>query len=197
MKTKLNSKDLINIGVFSMLLIMAISIAFSITFTPIIQFSRMFVSAFLGAPVFLLFVAKTQKPLAVTIMGILCSTIVGGLMFGSLLYALVCFVCFIAAEIVLYFGKYKNLKVNELAYICCSFWPFGAYGIWWYDTQNCVDLSLSGSYSQEFVDAILELITPTSCILVLLSTAIGAVLGIVFTRSLFKKHFRKSGLITE
>ena len=192
---KMTSKDLINIGVFSLLLIIAISIGFSITFTPIIQFLRMPVSAFLGAPIFLLFVAKTQKPFSVLILGIICSVIVGGLMFGSAIYALVCFACFLVAEIILYIGKYKNLRINELAYIFCSFWPFGAYGIWWYDTDRCVELSLAGSYSQEFVNGILELITPTSCVLVLISTAVGAVLGILFTRRLFKKHFKKAGII--
>ena len=192
---KLISKDLINIGLFSLLLILAISVGFSITFTPLIQFLRMPVSAFLGAPIFLLFVSKTQKPFAVIIMGIICSVIVGYLMFGNIIYALVCFSCFIIAEIVLYIGKYKSLKVNEIAYAFCSLWPFGAYGIWWYDTENCIELSLSGSYSQEFVDGILELITPTSCVLVILSTFVGAILGIFFTRRLFKKHFKRAGLI--
>lgn len=192
---KLTSKDLINIGIFSMLLTVAISIGFSITFTPIIQFLRMPVSAFLGAPVFLLFVAKTKKPFVVIIMGIICSVIVGALMFGSFIYAMVCFSCFVVAEIILYIGKYNSLKINELAYIFCSFWPFGAYGIWWYDTERCVELSLSGSYTEEFVNGILVLITPTSLILVLLGTAVGAVLGILFTRRLFKKHFQKAGII--
>ena len=195
MNNKINSKDLINLGIFSLLFVVAISLAFSITFTPIIQFSRMPVSAFLGAPVFLLFVAKTPKPFAVTIMGLICSALVGWLMFGRLLYALVCFVPFVVAEIILYLGKYKSLKTNELAYIFCSMWPFGAYGIWWYDTKHCVELSLAGSFTKEFVDGVLELITPMSCVLVFLLTAVGAVLGIWFTRRLFKKHFKKAGLV--
>ena len=195
MNKKLTSKDFINIGIFSILLIVVVSLAFSITFTPIIQFARLPVSAFLGAPVFLLFVAKTQKPFVVTIMGVFCSVLLGFLMFGSPVYALVCFVPFLIAEIILYIGKYKNLKLAELAYVFCSLWPFGAYGIWWYDTEHCIVLSLSGGYAQEFVDGILEFITPTSCAIVLFVTAVFAVLGILFTRGLFKKHFKKAGLI--
>lgn len=36
-------------------------------------------------------------------------------MLGSFAYAIVCFSCFVIAEIVLYIGKYENIKMNNLA----------------------------------------------------------------------------------
>ena len=46
-----------------------------------------------------------------------------------------------------------------------------------------------------FAELILELVNPTSLTIVLLATALCAILSLVFTRKLFKMHFIKAGLV--
>ena len=195
MEKKINTKDLVYLGTFTVLFMMATVIGFSVTFTPIIQFSRMFISAFLGGPFYLLFVTRVQKPCAVLIMGLFSSVLVGWLLFGSPVYALVAFAFFVAGELILFVGKYSNLKMIMLSYIPVAFWPFGPYGAWWYDTEAIYDLSVSSTYTVEFTDGILALINSTSLVLVLASTLIGGILSILFSKALFKKHFKRAGLI--
>ena len=192
---KITSKDLIYIGVFALLLIIAVAAAFGVTFTPIIQFSRMSISAFLCGPIYLLFVAKTQKPWAVLILGGLVSVIVGWIMFGNPLYALVAFSFFVVGEIILFIGKYKSLRMNMISYIPVGFWAFGPYGAWWYDGERMYQFTLTTTFTKEFTDSVYALMNTTSLIIVLASTLIAAVLSIFFTKALFKKHFAKAGLV--
>ena len=196
---KIKSKDLINIGIFTLLFMLTTVIAFGITITPIIQFSRMAVSAFLSGPIFMLLITKSKKPFIIIIMGIICSSIIAWIMFGSFYYAVVTFAFFIVAEIISCIGKYKSYKLNQLSYIVCSFWTFGTYGAWWYDTENSYQLAKVSYGSMKgyetFADEILVLITPTSLIATLVSTLIAAILSLLFTHLLFRKHFKKSGLI--
>ena len=128
MKNKINSKDMINIGIFSLLFIMATIIAFCITVTPIIQFFRMPVSAFLSGSIFMLLITKSNKLFVITTLGMICSFIIRFIMFGSFYYAVVTFAFFLVAEGIAYIGKYKSMKCNELSYIVCYFWTFGTYG---------------------------------------------------------------------
>ena len=196
---KITSKDLINLGVFTLLSLVVTVFAFGITLTPVIQFSRMAINALLSAPIFLLFVAKTGKPFMISIMGVICSVLISGLMFGGAVYAVVTFIFFLAAELIAYLGKYKNFKLNQLSYIVCSFWTFGPYGIWWYDTEHAYQLAKSSYDSiqgyEGFADQILVLINPTTLIITLALTLLASIVSIFFAKRLFRKHFKKAGLV--
>lgn len=195
MKTKLTSKDLINTGIFSLLFLLATIFAFGFAITPIIQFGRVALSAFLGGPIFLLFVGKTTKPFAITIMGIFCSFIIGYVMFGSLLLALYTFLFFVAAEVICYSQKFKSFKYNAVAYIILGFWTMGSYGAWWFDPDYMYNVSSNSGYAQEWTDQTFALMNSTSLMIVLATTLLAGILSVAFSYVLFKRHFKKAGIV--
>ena len=196
MKIKYTSKDLINIGIFSAIFIVVNIIISGFVVTPILQFIMMPVMALLCAPIYLLYIAKVGKLGAITITGLLASALVGLLVYGNVYCFLVNITFFILAEVIACMGNYKNNKLNSLSYIIVSFWAIGEAGLpWWGGGKIFYDLSLASGYSEEFAIGVNSLATPLNLIIMLVSVVVCAIISIIFAKSMFKKHFKKAGIV--
>ena len=192
---KLNSKDLINIGIFTAIYIALMIIVSGFVITPVLQLLMMPVMALLGAPVYLLYIAKVGKFGAITITGFLFSALVGLLVYANVYCFLVNFVFFVIAEIIAFIGKYKSKKLNMLSYIFAMFSTIGEAGLPWVAQEYFHELSVASGYSEEWASGLDKLATPLNLALMIGGTVICAIISCVFAKNIFKKHFKKAGIV--
>ncbi|MEO0599485.1 MAG: MptD family putative ECF transporter S component, partial [Chloroflexota bacterium] len=73
----LTTKDLITIGIFSAIYLVAYIVLSSVLFTPSLFILMLPIGALLLGPVYMLYIARTQKLGALTITGILTALVAG------------------------------------------------------------------------------------------------------------------------
>ena len=192
---KLTSKDLINIGIFTALYFLVAIIVVHIAFVPALQLISMPLVGLLTGPIYLLFIAKIGKFGGVLVMGIFISVISGLVVFGRVWCFLIGLAFFIVAELIAYIGKYKNQKLNNLSFIVVSFWSFGVLGLPWTASEFFHKVCVDGGYPTEWADGVIAVATPLNLVLMLSATLVTALISIVFTKMIFKKHFKKAGIV--
>ena len=192
---KFTSKDLINIGIFTLLILVVASVAPILGAIPGMYLMRTPVAALLCGPIYLLYVAKVKKPFCITITGVICAVLMGLVSFGSIPMFLINLACFILAEIVASIGKYKSMLFNSLSYLVLGFWTLAQDGAFWYMKDFMIEYSLSAGIGEDWLNMVLGLLTVQNLIMVLVLTLISSLLSVVFSRFLFRKHFKKAGLV--
>ena len=195
MKIKLNSKDLINVGIFTLLYYIVAMIVIHIAFVPVIQLASMPLMALLCAPIYLVFVAKVGKFGGILLMGLICTALPGLVVFGSVTCFLVGFLFFVIAEFIAKIGKYKSQKFNNLSYVVVSFWSFGFLGMPWTAGEYFHKVCIDGGYSVEWADGVIAAATPLNLVIMLAATVVMAYVSIFFAKRLFRKHFNKAGIL--
>ena len=193
--TKITSKDLITIGIFTTLILLVACVAPILGIIPGMYLMRTPAVALFCGPVYLLYIAKTKKPFCILITGIICSAVMGLLSFGSFTMFLLNLLCFILAEIVASFGKYKSMLFNSISYVVLGFWTFAQDGAFWYMKDFMLEYSHSVNMDESWLNNIVSLLTIQNLIFVLCTTFVCSCLSVLFSRILFKKHFKKAGLI--
>ena len=196
MNKKINSKDLITIGIFTMLILGVAFVAPVIGAIPGMYLMRTPAAALFTGPLYLLYITKVKKPYCVTITGIICGSVMGLLSFGSIPMFLINVACFILADLIAGIGKYVNKLYNGLSYIVLGFWTFAQDGAFWYMRDFMIKFteSVAGANS-DFLNGILVLITKENLILVLITTLVCSIVSVAFSNMLLKKHFKKAGII--
>ena len=195
MKTEWNSKDLINVGVFSAIYIALNVIISGFVITPILQFVMMPVMALMCAPIYLLYIAKVGKFGAILITGVLFSGLVGLLVYGNIYCFLVNMLFFVIAEFVAFLEKYKNKKLNAISYIFAVFSAIAEAGLPWVAGKYFYDLSIASGYSVEWADGVDKLATPLNLAIMIIFIIVCALISVAFSGKMFKKHFKKSGIV--
>ncbi|MEM7331386.1 MAG: MptD family putative ECF transporter S component [Chloroflexota bacterium] len=194
MKINLQTKDLITIGIFSAIYLVIYIILSSILFTPFLFFIMMPIGALISAPIFMLFIARTQKFGAITIMGLLGGLIAGLLVYGNIYIALFNFGCALAADLLAYQGRYKSFKWNTISYCVMSMWAFGQQGAYWVAREWMRELTITSGYTAEFADGFLALATPLNLVIIIVLTIICAIISSYMANRMLKKHFVRAGI---
>ena len=192
---KLTSKDLITIGIFSVVFIAFIFVIACVQVVPLLCVAMPPLMALFTGPIYLLFVAKTQKPFCISILGLIVSVVVGFFVFGSVYIFLFNFVFFIIAELIAKIKDYKSFNVNLISYIICSLWVFGEISVYWVAKDWIMTRSIDMGIEAEFVNDIFKLATPLSLVILVVITFVLALLSGLFAKQMFKKHFKRSGII--
>lgn len=194
MENRLKTRDLITIGIFSAIYLIAYVILSAVLFTPILFFLMMPIGALLMAPVYLLFIARTQKLGAITIMGFLCAFLIGFVVYGSALIAVAHFAFVLLAEAVAYIGRYKSFFWNIVSYALMSVGWLAVQAPFWVAQDWIRELTISSGYSAEYADAGLALATPVNFILLVIGTSIAAIISSQVANRMLKKHFVRAGI---
>lgn len=192
----LKGKELITIGIFSAIYFV-INFAFMLLsgIHPIMwMLMPGFIALFTGIP-YMLMVEKVQKPGAVFLMGLITALIY--LATGQLTVVILityCIACLLA-EIVRYITKFSSFSGNSLSFVLFSLSMIGSpLPIWLFRDSFLVQIRELGMPA-EYVTTISSLITNWMLVLVIVSPVVGAIIGAVFTKGVFKKHFRKAGIV--
>lgn len=193
MNNKLQVKDLINIGLFTVLYFVigccvAIPIGFVPIFLPILGALWTLVT---GIP-FMLFLTRTKKFGMVTIMGILSGLLMG--LTGMGFWGVPMGVIFgLFGDFILKSGEYKSVKKSILGYAVFSLWMVGTYvPMYFMVEQSFADFA--GSFGEEYATQVMAVMPMWSIILVVAGIFVFAIFGALLGKAILKKHFVKAGI---
>lgn len=195
MKEKLNTSDLINIGVFTALYFVLVTIATFASALILPGFSNVFLpglSALISGCVYMLMVAKVPSFGAISVMG----TVMGLFLFisGHFIVSLIIEVaCSVIADLVA--CKLRNSKSILLSYVIFSFGLTGPVLPLWLMKDAYVASLVSKGKDATYINSLFEHINSSTLIICILATIILAIIGGIFGQKMMKKHFKKAGII--
>ena len=190
---KLSVKDLINVGLFSVIYFIMFTISGILGYIPICVVILPLIAGILGGIPFVLFTIKEQKFGAVTLMGVIAGlftflvgqtwlSVVFGLVFGLL------------ADLIMRSGQYKSWTKNMLGYSVFTLWTVGTMLPMWIMRETFFAGYRENGGTDAYINAVKKL-TPNYMILVVIVLAlVGGMLGACLGRSVLKKHFEKAGI---
>lgn len=194
MNNKLQAKDLINLGLFTVLyFVLGCCVAIPIGFVPIfLPILGALWTLITGIP-FMLFLTRVKKFGMVTLMAILSGLLMGltgmgywgvplGLIFGLL------------GDLILKFGNYKSAKRSLIGYAVFSLWMVGTYIPMYFMVEDS-RASLAASFGKEYADKVMAVMPMWSSVLVIAGIFICAIIGGMIGKALLKKHFVKAGIV--
>ncbi|EGD47567.1 hypothetical protein Cpap_1760 [Ruminiclostridium papyrosolvens DSM 2782] len=193
MDKKLNVKDLINIGIFSILYFIFFFICGMLGYIPVfVILLPLLLGIFNGIP-FILFVTKTGKFGAITIMGtlegLLCFfcgqswiSIVFGVVFGFL------------SDLIFKAENYNSWRNTVLGYCVFNLWIIGSMLPMWIMRDVFFEHSKSIN-SEEYLSAVMTLTSNWMLPVVVILSIVGAIIGANLGRKTLKKHFQRAGIV--
>lgn len=194
MNNKLQAKDLINVGLFTVLYFVlgccvAIPIGFVPIFLPILGALWTLVT---GIP-FMLFAVRARKFGMVTIMAVLSGFLMGvtGMGFWGILTGAISGVL---GDLIMKSGNYQSSKKTLLGYGVFSLWMIGTYiPMYFMVDQSRADFAKS--FGDEYAEKVMSVMPMWSIVLVIASIFLCALLGGVIGKAILKKHFVKAGIV--
>lgn len=192
---KLTGKDLINIGIFSAIYFILSFVGMGLAIIPIMWILMPGVIAVLGGIPFMLLCAKVQKPGVPLLMGI----ITGLLYFITGQFTVVILVTFVIgcllAEFVRWKTHYGNFKWNTVAFILFSYGMAGSpLPIWLFKESFFIQITEQGM-PEAYVSTMEALSSVPMLFVMILSPVIGGLIGAFIAKAMFRKHFRKAGML--
>ena len=193
MNEKLQAKDLINVGLFTVLYFVlgccvAIPVGMVPVFLPILGALWVIIT---GIP-FMLFLTRVKKFGMVTLMAVLSGLLMGltgmgywgvpmGLIFGLL------------GDLIIKSDQYKSFKKGLIGYAVFSLWMIGTYiPMYFMVEQSRADFA--SQFNEEYADKVMASMPSWSFALVAASIFVCALLGGMIGKALLKKHFKKAGI---
>lgn len=193
-KKGLSIKDIIITGVFGAILLITTSIGgvfFAIT--PTLTFYFPLGAALLPGPVYLLYLAKMPKRWGISLIGIIVGALclITGMHWGMALGSVI---CAILADLVAGVGKYKNKKINLLSYIVYSYGCMGTYLIYFIDPTGWASTMMGNGTTQDYIDKMNAAANGKVLAIMLIGTAVVALLSGCIGNRLLRKQFEKAGI---
>ena len=190
---KLSVKDLINVGIFSVIYFIMFTIAGILGYIPVFVVILPFIAGILGGIPFVLFVIKEQKFGAVTLMGLITGllTFLVGQTWMSILFGLV---FGFLGDSIMKSGNYKSWTKNILGYCVFTLWTIGTMLPMWIMRDTFFESYKENGGTDAYIEAV-RAFTPNYMILVIIVLAIlGGILGAWLGKIVLKKHFEKAGI---
>ena len=191
---KLTVKDLISVGLFSVIYFIAFMISAMLGYIPICVIILPFLTGILGGIPFVLLALKQQKFGAVTLLGLIAGllTFLMGQTWMSVPFGLV---FGLIADIIMKSGNYKVWKKNLIAYSIFTVWTVGTMLPMWIMRNSYFDAYRNNGGTDAYIDAVMNL-TPNYMLAVIIVLAlVGGFLGGMLGKGVLKKHFKKAGIV--
>lgn len=192
----LKGKDLITIGIFS-------AIYFVINFIfmlmsglhPILWILMPgLIALFSGIP-FMLMCAKVQKTGAVLLMGV----ITGLIYFVTGQFTVIILITFVIGcvlgELARRMGRYESYLSNTLAFVCFSLGMTGSPLPIWLMRESFLAQIESQGLPQDYIVSLKACSSAPMLIVLFVAPVIGALIGAMVTKGMFRKHFSKAGIV--
>ena len=192
---KLTGKDVIAIGIYSAIYFVLNFMAMMTGLIPLLWILLPGTVAILTGIPFLLMVVKVPKPGAVLIMGLITAFLYFVTGQFTVLILITMLIACVVSEAYRYITKY-NLKFSNLA-VAFILFGYGMAGspLALFVYRESFLAQISETMSQEYVAAISSYITTPMLILLLVSPIAGGFLGALIAKGIFKKHFKKAGIV--
>ncbi|MBO0381633.1 MptD family putative ECF transporter S component [Staphylococcus saprophyticus] len=192
-KSKIDVKDLINIGLFTAVYFIFIAPPGILGIIPIFMLLLPAMIGLVGGIPVMLLITKTQKFGALTICGVVVSLLLA--IMGHPWMALILSVpVIVIADMVMAMGQYKSWKLNSIGYIIFSFWPIGNL-LPFYFMRNSYLAFIQDKYGTDYEATVEGLFSIGMIPIILITTIIGAWIGAYIAKGILKKHFKWAGII--
>ena len=193
MNNKIQAKDLISLGLFTVLyFVLGCCVAIPIGFVPIfLPILGALWTLITGIP-FMLFAVRVKKFGLVTIMAVLSGLLMGltGMGYWGILTGAVSGVL---GDLIMKSGGYASAKKTILGYGVFSLWMVGTYiPMYFMVEQSWADFA--ASFGAEYADRVMSVMPTWSIVLVIASIFVCALLGGLIGKAILKKHFIKAGI---
>lgn len=193
MNEKIQAKDLISLGLFTVLYFVlgccvAIPIGLVPVFLPVLGALWTLIT---GIP-FMLYAVRVKKFGLVTIMAILSGLLMGltGMGYWGILTGAVFGVL---GDLLMKSGEYRSAKKTILGYGVFSLWMVGTYiPMYFMVEQSRADFA--AGFGEEYADKVMSVMPTWSLILVVAGIFVFAILGSLLGKAVLKKHFVKAGI---
>ena len=191
---KLKIKDLVTIGVFTVIYFVLMFLSGMIGIVPILYLAYPTVAGIITGIVIMLFMAKVQKPGGLFILGSICSLIViaMGNTYVILVHALISMVI---AEIIRKTGGYKSFKHNMLSFAIFNTWICGFLMQVLLAKDKVIEIAETRGMGYAYIMKLIALLNFSSMILVYIGAIVGGIIGAYIGKAFLKKHFEKAGII--
>ena len=191
---KLKIKDLVTIGVFTVIYFVLMFLSGMIGIVPILYLAYPTVAGIITGIVIMLFMAKVQKPGGLFILGLICSFIViaMGNTYVILVHALISMAI---AEIIRKTGGYKSFKYNMLSFAIFNTWICGFLMQVLLAKDKVIEIAETRGMGYAYIMKLIALLNLSSMILVYIGAIVGGIIGAYIGKAFLKKHFEKAGII--
>lgn len=195
-KKGMTGKDIITVGIFSAIYFV-INFAFMLLsgLHPLLWILMPgLIAVFAGIP-FLMMCAKVPKTGAVVLMGFITALIY----FVTGQFTVVILIAFavscILAELCRICSHYRSFRGSALAYVFFSLGMIGSpLPVWIMRDSFLAQISQQGM-PEAYVSTLAALTSPGMIVVLVGAPIVGAILGILLARGMFRKHFEKAGIL--
>ena len=191
---KLKIKDLVTIGVFTVIYFVLMFLSGMIGIVPILYLAYPAVAGIITGIVIMLFMAKVQKPWGLFILGLICSFIViaMGNTYIILIHALISMVI---AEFVRKIGGYKSFKYSMLSFTIFNTWICGFLMQILLAKDKVIEMAETRGMGYDYIMKLIALLNFRNMIFVYIGAIVGGIIGAYIGKVFLKKHFEKAGII--
>lgn len=190
---RINVRDLINAGLFSVLIVIVTFIGGMIGFMPTLMPVVPFWQGMIAGPVYMLYSTKIKKPGMVLI-----QTTVMSLLFFALGHGPWVVLTGVAsgflAEIILKRGEYRSAKQARLTFAVQSLWGLGNWLPIYFARDSYIKTMIEMGYGEEYAQKMMRVLPNWSLVPLILSGMAGAYVGCSIGIKMLKKHFVKAGM---
>lgn len=195
MKTeKLRIKDLVTIGVFTVIYFVLFFVAGMVGIVPILYLAYPTLAGIITGIVAMLFMAKVQKPWGLFLLGLICSLIVIA-MGNTYIIVIHAVISMVIAELLRKKGEYKSFKYNMLSFAIFNTWICGFLMQILLAKDKVIELAETRGMGHDYIMKLITLLNFRSMILVYIGAIVGGILGAYIGKVFLKKHFEKAGIV--
>lgn len=190
---KLNVRDLVNIGLFSILIFITTFIGGMVGFIPTLIPLTTLVAGIVSGPVYMLYFTKIKKAgmLFVTTI-ILCLAFMAT---GHGIWILITGVVGgILGELILKNGQYKSVKSARIAFSIQSIYTVGNWIPVYFARDSYIKQMIDMGYGEEFTKKMMSVLPDWSLIPLILLGMLGTYIGCTIGIKILKKHFEREGV---
>ncbi|MFI3200101.1 MAG: MptD family putative ECF transporter S component [Eubacteriales bacterium] len=196
MNTKLDTKDLIYAGAFTAIyLLIRFVVVMTLGLIPVLYITLPFFTGIACATIYMMYVMKIQKPKAIFILASLFG--ISLLVTGHFISVFLCIPIGLLAELVAKMGKYQSLKMYSFSFLVFNFTMVTPFGQLYLSRELFVE-GVRSSYGDDYaqmLSGILETLGGGLLLIQCTCAVLGAVIGVLVGNLLFKKHFKKAGIV--
>ena len=195
MKTeKLRIKDLVTIGVFTVIYFVLFFVAGMVGIIPILYLAYPTLAGIITGIVAMLFMAKVQKPWGLFLLGLICSLIVIA-MGNTYIIVIHAVISMVIAELLRKKGEYRSFKYNMLSFAIFNTWICGFLMQILLAKDKVIELAETRGMGHDYIMKLITLLNFRSMILVYIGAIVGGILGAYIGKVFLKKHFEKAGIV--
>ena len=195
MKTeKLRIKDLVTIGVFTVIYFVLFFVAGMVGIVPILYLAYPTLAGIITGIVTMLFMAKVQKPWGLFLLGLICSLIVLA-MGNTYIIVIHAVISMVIAELLRKKGEYRSFKYNTLSFAIFNTWICGFLMQILLAKDKVIELAETRGMGHDYIMKLITLLNFRSMILVYIGAIVGGILGAYVGKVFLKKHFEKAGIV--